>query len=136
MYFADRESLGVAGRSLTGARYRAGRNGPVVLGLDDLVRGSAAFRVESDRVLPGAPRPGRLGRGDAAILDSVWAKHAAWSLAEMGAFSHESREWRNRSEGVRLEDMLTDVGYREDTAAEMAAELRYNQTIHDERALE
>ncbi len=40
MYFADKESLRVAGRSLTGARYRAGRNGPVVLGLDDLLRGS------------------------------------------------------------------------------------------------
>ncbi len=92
--------------------------------------------MERDRVLPGAPRPGRLSRGDEAILDSVWAKHAARSLAEMSASSRDSYEWRNRSEDIRLEDMLIDVGYREDTAAEMAAGLRYNQTIHDERAVE
>ena len=54
----------------------------------------------------------------------------------MSASSRDSYEWRNRSEDIRLEDMLIDVGYREDTAAEMAAGLRYNQTIHDERALE
>lgn len=136
MYFADKESLGVAGRSLTGARYGAEENGPVVLGLDDLVRGSAAFRLEGGRVLPGAPPSGRLSRGDEAILDSVWAKHGTRSFAEMSAFSHDSREWRNRSGGIRLEDMLIDVGYREDAAAEMAQELRYNQEIHDERALE
>ena len=136
MYFADKESLGVAGRSLTGARYGAEQNGPVVLELDDLVCGSAAFRLESGRVLPGAPLPGRLSRGDEAILDAVWAKHGARSFAEMSAFSHDSHEWRNRSEGIRLENMLIDVGYREDAAAEMAAELRYNQKIHDERALE
>ena len=136
MYFADKESLSVAGRSLTGARYEAGRNGPVVRELDDLVRGSPGFRVERGRVLPGAPRPGRLSRGDEAILDAVRAKHGVRSLAEMGAFSRDSHEWRNRSEGISLEDMLIDVGYREDAAAEMAAELRYNQTIHNERAME
>ena len=136
MCFADKESLGVAGRSLTGARYGVEPNSPVVLEVDDLVRGSAAFRVESGRVLPGAPLPGRLSRGDEAILDAVWAKHGARSFAEMSAFSHDSHEWRNRSEGIRLENMLVDVGYREDAAAEIAAELRYNQKIHDERALE
>ena len=54
----------------------------------------------------------------------------------MSAFSHDSHEWRNRSGGVRLEDMLVDVGYREDDATTMASELRYNQRIHDERAME
>lgn len=136
MYFADKESLGIAGRSLTGARYGADQNGPVVLKLDDLVCGSAAFRLESGRVLPAAPLPGRLSRGDEATLKAVWAKHGARSFAELSGFSHDSHEWRNRSEGIRLEDMLIDVGYREDAAPEMAAELRYNQTIHDERALE
>ena len=136
MYFADKESLGVAGRSLTGARYGTEQNGPVVLELDDLVCGSAAFRLENGRVLPGTPPPGRLSRGDQAILDAVWAKHGARSFAEMSEFSHHSYEWKNRSQGISLENMLIDVGYREDTAAEMAAELRYNQRIHDERALE
>ena len=136
MVFADKESLGAAGRSLTGARYGMERNGPVVLELDDLVRGSTALRLESGRVRPGAPLAGRLSRGDEAILDAVWAKHGARSLAEMRAFSLDSREWRNRSEGIRLEDMLVDVGYPEEAAAAMAEELRYNQGIHDERALE
>ena len=136
MYFADKESLGVAGRSLTGARYGAEPNGPIVLELDDLVRGSAAFRLENGGVLLGAPLPGRLSRGDDAILDAVWAKHGARSFAEMNAFSRDSHEWRNRSGGIRLEDMLVDVGYRKDDAAAMAAELRYNQRIHDERATE
>ena len=136
MYFADKESLGVAGRSLTGAAYGVEQNGPVVLELDDLLRRSAALRLEGGRVLPAIPPAGRLSRGDEAILDAVWAKHGARSFAEMSAFSHDSREWRNRSEGIRLEDMLIDVGYREDAAAEMAQELRYNQAIHDERALE
>ena len=57
MYFADKDSLGIAGRSLTGARYAAEQNGPTVLELDDLVRGSAAFRLENGRVLPGTPFP-------------------------------------------------------------------------------
>ena len=136
MYFADKESLGFAGRSLTGARYGAEQDGPVVLELDELVRGSAALRLKSDRVLPGVPLPGRLSCGDEAILDAVWAKHGNRSFAELSAFSHDSHEWRNRSDGIRLENMLIDVGYREDAVAEMAAELRYNQRMHDERALD
>ena len=136
MYFADKESLSVAGRSLTGARYGAEQNGPVVLEMDELVRASAGFRLESGRVLPGTPLSGRLSRGDETILDAVWAKHGTRCFAEMSAFSHDSHEWRNRSEGICLENMLIDVGYRDDAAAEMAHELRYNQKIHDERALE
>ena len=136
MYFADKESLGFAGRSLTGARYGVEQDGPVVLELDELVRGSAAFRLESGRVLPGVPLSGRVSRGDEAILDAVWAKHGTRNFAEMSAFSHDSHEWRNRSDGIPLAHLLIDVGYREDAAVEMAAELRYNQRVHDERAVE
>ena len=136
MYFADKESLSVAGRSLTGACYRAVENGPVLPGLDDLVRNSTALRVVDSRVLAGTAAPGRLSRGDEIILGAVWAKHGVRSLTEMSAFSRDSHEWRNRSEGISLENMLIDVGYWEDAAAELAAELRYNQRVHDEHAVE
>lgn len=136
MYFADKESLGVVGRSLSGARYRAVENGPVVVGLEELVRNSPAFRIEGDRLQTAGPTPGRLSRGDEAILNAVWAKHGARSLAEMSDFSHDSHEWRHRSGGILLENMLIDVGYREDAANAMATELRYNQRVHDARAME
>lgn len=53
----------------------------------------------------------------------------------MRAFSHDSHEWRNRSGGIRLKDMLLDVGHREKDAAAMATELRHKQRIHDEHAM-
>jgi uncharacterized phage-associated protein len=135
LYFADRESLDVRGRPISGDRFVSMRNGPVLSTVYELVRltiagqqtrGPWAERIESDgryRVrLRGRPDVSPLSEAELAILRQVFEqsrKDSRWTLRDK---SHQLPEWEDPGESsreIRIETVLQVLGKTADEIEEV-----------------
>ena len=110
LYIADRELLAETGRTLTGDRAVAMRNGPVLSHVYDIIKQQSARSGDWDEYiqksrylvrLVGNPGTGKLSRGEAAKLTELSDRFRDtddWALSEE---THGFEEWRkNFQEGT------------------------------------
>ncbi len=126
LYYADRESLDVCGRPISGDRFVSMRHGPVLSTVYELVRlmidgqptrGPWAERIEGDgryRVrLRGKPDVAPLSEAELDLLRQVFERYgkiSRWSLRDK---SHQLPEWEDpgdSSREIRIETVLQVLG--------------------------
>ena len=131
LYIADRESLRETGRSITGDRVVAMKQGPVLSHLLDLIRGlgpeftdwSRFFQREGYQLrLVGEPGNGQLCRYDVEKLAEVSDRYSSYGEWDMVDLTHGFEEWKKNDPGdsskpIPLKDILNAVGRSEDIDA-------------------
>ncbi len=137
LYIADRESIRLSGRPITGDRFVAMQRGPVLSSVLDLIKGQECLPLEEqqwmddwqeciERVdysvqLARDPRQGALSRFEIDILERVAEEHRGKDEWEMVEFTHTLPEWIKNNPGdsarpIPIEDVLEAVGRADDLA--------------------
>jgi uncharacterized phage-associated protein len=135
LYLADKESLKVSILTITGDNYVCMRNGPVLSGLYDLIKGryhdsatqalwNYRFRTEgNDIVMLYAPGEGSLSQQDCEILDQVDGRYHDKSYGDMIELVHQKDvcpEWHDpgsTSTPIPMGDIYRSVGYDDEEIA-------------------
>ncbi len=130
LYIADREWLAEAGEPITGDRAVAMKQGPVLSGVYELIKGNGSkagvwddhIRTEDYAVeLVADPGRGDLSRGIVEKLTEVSARYRDLDDWELSEETHTFREWADHYKGganpIPWEDVLLAQGKAEMVAA-------------------
>lgn len=125
LYIADREALKESGRTITGDRYAALDNGPILSTLYNIIKDedtrATEWRkyVDKERywLTPKAdPGVGQLSRFEVRKLNEVATRFAGEDVWEIVKFTHTFPEWKDNappeksSKPIPLEDILKALG--------------------------
>ena len=138
LYLADRESMALTGRPITGDRVRAMDHGQVLSETYDLIKGQHTRMPEWDQFfvrsryslrLQSDPDVSALSRHEIETLQNIARRHENDSQWDLVNLLHKTPEWKshyqeNTSRLIPAEDILQAVG-RADIdaiAAEVAVE--------------
>ena len=129
LYYADRESLDVLGRPITGDRYVAMRNGPVLSHVYDLLKraifgrlapGPWAERIAADGRdhvrLMGEPELGPLSEAEIDVLKQIFERYQYRDRWNVRDETHELPEWEDpaaSSREIGIEEILRVLGKSE-----------------------
>jgi len=106
LYIADRESIRLTGRPITGDRVAAMQQGPVLSELYDLIKGThlrspelARFIKKDDYKIRLVEDPGlaNLSRFDIETIEGVAEKFRAFDEWDLVEFTHKFPEWQKNS---------------------------------------
>lgn len=140
LYIADRESLVTLGRPITGDRVVAMRNGPVLSGTYDMIKGEDSCapvwekylrNVDNDVELTAEPGVGKLSKLEIEKLQEVAQRFEHQDEFDLSDYTHGFAEWiKNRPEGntakgISWDDIFGAVGLAEEKGAlqrDLAAE--------------
>ena len=130
LYIADRESLRLTGRPITGDRVAAMRRGPVLSEVFDLIKGihlrfpdwtrfvqKDGFNVR----LVGEPGQANLSRFEIETLERIAEENRCRDEWDMVEYTHEFPEWKKNDPGdgmkwIPLSDVLEAIGRGADLA--------------------
>ena len=127
LYIADRELLAETGRTLTGDRAVAMKNGPVLSEVYDLLKGQAAragewdaaIRTEKYEVVLREPVPvGKLTKAEANKLTQLCDRYRDTNSYDLSELTHDFAEWAekfdakcpNPPQSIAWETALTGQG--------------------------
>ena len=141
LYLADRESMTLTGRPITGDRVVAMDHGQVLSETYDLIKGQHTRMPEWDRYfvrsryslrLQADPDVSELSRHEIETLQNIARRHENHSQWDLVSLLHQTPEWQshyvpNSSRPISAEDILQAVG-RTDTAA-IAAEVAVEEVF-------
>jgi uncharacterized phage-associated protein len=127
LYIADRELLAESGRTLTGDRAVAMKNGPVLSRTYDLIKGTVNSPEDWDRslrsmgykvVLVEDPGRGELTKREVAKLHDVTERYRPVPTPALSAHTHKFPEWRNNhvpgtSKPIPWSDALEATGHKD-----------------------
>jgi uncharacterized phage-associated protein len=108
LYIADRESIRLTGRPITGDHVVAMVRGPVLSNIFDLIKGchlrspewaKVMRRDEFNVQLISDPTPSNLSRFDIETLERVAEEHRSHDEWEMVTITHEFPEWIKNKPG-------------------------------------
>lgn len=121
LYIADRESLRLAGRPITGDKHVAMQHGPVLSHTLNLIKGdhsqSAKWQahfssVGNSVILTNDPGDGQLSNFDIKMLQGVAKKYRGYTAAQLRRLTHEFDEYKKNEpkDGAKVADIpLGDV---------------------------
>ncbi|MFP4053166.1 MAG: Panacea domain-containing protein [Phycisphaerae bacterium] len=124
LYIADRESLAETGRTISGDKVIAMKQGPVLSRLLDLIKGKDILAPKWDEyiekegyriTLAADPGNGMLCRYDIDKLEEVCARYREQDEWELVDITHTFPEWKKNHPGessrpIPLQDILEAVG--------------------------
>jgi uncharacterized phage-associated protein len=130
LYLADRELMKQRGRTISGDRMNALRNGPILSETLDLLEGETdrwaeyvcnPARYKVALLKPVAPAA--LSRADMKALDATLAEHGAKTWQELIEYTHTLPEWIAKALGgartwatIQPSELAEALGYRKDQA--------------------
>jgi uncharacterized phage-associated protein len=137
LYYADRESLDLTGRPITGDRLFSMKDGPVLSRVYDLMK--AAYKGQpiagpwSEHIeakgryglkMRGTVETGPLSERELKIIKDVFARHREYDKWALRNKTHKDLpEWTHpgkTSKEIRIEDLLRTLGKSDDQIAEVA----------------
>jgi uncharacterized phage-associated protein len=104
LYIVDRELLAESGRTLTGDRAVAMKNGPVLSRIYDLIKGTELSPADWGRYLRSAgykimlledPGQGEMTKREIAKLHDVTERYRSVPTRALSAHTHRFPEWKN-----------------------------------------
>jgi hypothetical protein len=129
LYLADKESLRAANQTITGDTYVSMKNGPVLSGLYDLIRGKyrdrntqllwdSRFTTDGLDLIAVVDRipDGKLSRFEKQTIDSIDKEFHAKSYGQMIDYVHDPNvcpEWKDpgsSSAPIKMRDLLAGIG--------------------------
>lgn len=127
LYIADRESLQETGRPITGDRFFAMEQGPVLSELLDLIKGNSLGHAEWSQFIArqgyhveliNDPGDDELCRYEEQKLREVWQRYKGFNEWHMVNETHKLPEWQKNDPGksskpIPLSDVLEALGKSE-----------------------
>ncbi len=143
LYLADRLALLESEHPISGDNYCSMKNGPVLSKTFDLIKNksdhgeywlahieTSGFQVK----LVNDPGVKDLSKFEINVLDRVYEKYGhigRWNLVDL---THELPEWENpgtSSKPIRIDTILTKLGYNQEDIHRITSNLEYEATIYD-----
>lgn len=145
LYLADRESIGVTGHPITGDKFAALKNGPIVSRIYNCIKDDDTCATEWKRyfacstttnpvTLIAEPGDGQLSNFEIELLVGVAEKFKSYSVKRLIDYTHELPEYkRNEPEGnssneISAEDILEALGMLDKKDA-LLAEAEAEKTV-------
>jgi uncharacterized phage-associated protein len=145
LYFADKTSLELYGRSITGDTYYAMQHGPVPSNAYDMMKAAKdtdvyGFHIEYEKhIVPNRnANLGEFSKSDMKCLDQVAAAYGNYPLWQLRELSHDEawqKAWANAGNAHRvripMEDVISILDDEEHTLMEYLRETHKPQRLEE-----